>query len=189
MTESEYLIIFEDIFEKHYASLRLYAMRIVGSYEAAEDILQDCLFELWQKRDSVDFSTSIIGYLRKSVFNRSVNYLQSKANHTQHDEMSTSRLQETLLGMIAEEEDNLAYKDLSAQIAKGIHSLPEQCRRVFILSRTYEMKNKEIAEKLNISVKAVEKQITQALKILRDYLKKGEFIPFIICVLHPLLSF
>lgn len=189
MTESEYLIIFEDIFEKHYDSLRLYAMRIVGSYEAAEDVVQDCLFELWQKKDSVDFSISIIGYLRKSVFNRSVNYLQRKSNQMHHDGTDSSCLQEALLGMIAEEEDNLAYKDLYAQIAKGVHSLPEQCRRVFILSRTYEMKNKEIAEKLNISVKAVEKQITQALKILRDYLKKGEFLPFIICLFHPFLLF
>lgn len=189
MTESEYLIIFEDIFEKHYDSLRLYAMHIVGSYEAAEDVVQDCFFEIWQKRDSVDFSTPMIGYLRKSVFNRAINYLQSKSNQMHHDGIDSSRLQEALLGMIIEEEDHLAYKDLSVQITKGIHTLPEQCRRVFILSRTYEMKNKEIAEKLNISVKAVEKQITQALKILRDYLKKGEFLPFIICLFHPFLLF
>lgn len=183
MTESEYLIIFETLFEKHYESLRLYATRIAGSYEAAEDVVQECFVELWQKRDAIDFSTSLSGYLYKSVFNRAVNYLQSKANRIQHDDSCSNRLQEELCNMIVEQEDKLAYKDLSACIAKGIHMLPDQCRKVFLMSRTYDMRNKEIAEKLNVSVKAVEKQITQALRLLRAYLKKNELLPFLLFLL------
>lgn len=187
MTESEYLIIFETLFEKHYGALRLYATRIAGSYEAAEDVVQECFVELWQKRDTIDFSTSLSGYLYKSAFNRAVNYLQSKANRMQHDDSCSNRLQEGLCNMIVEQEDKLAYEDLSACIAKGIDTLPDQCRKIFIMSRTYDMKNKEIAKKLSISVKAVEKQITQALKLLRVYLKKSEILPFIFFVLHLFL--
>ena len=187
MTENEYLLIFERIFEKHYNSLKLYAMRIVGSYDVSEDILQDCFFELWQKRHSIDFSISISSYLYKIVFNRAVNYVHSKANMMQNADSISNQLNEELFSMIAEEEDHLAFQDLSAYVAKGIETLPEQCRRVFIMSRTYEMKNKEIAEKLGISVKAVEKHITQALKVLRAYLMKNEFLPFFILFLPSFL--
>lgn len=187
MTESEYLIIFETLFEKHYESLRLYATRIAGSYEAAEDVVQECFVELWQKRDTIDFSTSLSGYLYKSVFNRAVNYLHSKANRMQHDDSCFSWLQEELCNMIVEQEDKLAYKDLSEWIAKGVDMLPGQCRKIFIMSRTYDMKNKEIAEKLSISVKAVEKQITQALKLLRSYLRENEILPFLLFILHLFL--
>lgn len=187
MTESEYLIIFETLFEKHYESLCLYATRITGSYEAAEDVVQECFVELWQKRDTIDFSTPLRGYLYKSAFNRAVNYLQSKANSMQRDDSCSNRLQEELCNMIAEQEDKLAYKDLSDCIAKGINTLPDQCRKIFIMSRTYDMKNREIAEKLSISVKAVEKQITQALKLLRSYLRKSEILLFLLFGLHLFL--
>ncbi|WP_455593012.1 RNA polymerase sigma-70 factor [Bacteroides sp.] len=187
MTESEYLIIFETLFEKHYDSLRLYATRIAGSYEAAEDVVQECFVELWQKRETIDFSTSLSGYLYKAVFNRAMNYLQNKANRMRHDDRCSDQLREELYNMIVEQEENLVYQDLSACIAKGVHTLPDQCRKVFIMSRTYEMKNKEIAEKLGVSVKAVEKQITQALKLLRAYLKKNEILPFLLFALQHFL--
>lgn len=173
MTENEYLLIFKRIFETHYQPLRLYAMRIVGSYEASEDIIQDCFFELWQNRENIDFTSSLKGYLYKSAFNRSVNYVRSKGVSLK---VNSDRISEELFDMIMEEEEYLVYKDLSLHITKGINTLPEQCRKVFILSRTYELKNKDIAEKLNISVKAVEKHITHALKLLRVYLKKNEIL-------------
>lgn len=189
MTENEYLIIFKSFFEKHYNSLRFYAMRIVGSYDASEDIVQDCFLELWQKRQSIDFSTSLKNYLYKSVFNRSVNYVKSKANTMEDTDSCITMINKELCNQMIDGEELLIYKDLSLGIAKGVKTLPNQCQKIFIMSRTDEMKNKEIAEKLNISVKAVEKQITNALKLLRSYLKKNEFMPILLCVAcHYLVS-
>ena len=61
------------------------------------------------------------------------------------------------------QEHSLLLKELEEEIATYVETLPPQCRRIFLLSRTYGMKNKEIADQLGISIKAVEKQITKAI--------------------------
>lgn len=180
MVEHEYLSIFDKLFNEHYSSLWKHAIRIVGSGEAAEDIVQDCFFELWQSRHSIDFSGPLGGYLFKSISNRSFNYIKSKACSAKVKLSDyEQKNQEELLHVVIEQEVQFDYKELANELRCGINHLPEQCRKIFILSRTHGLKNKEIAEKLAISVKAVEKQITRALKELRAHLKKNEFIPLL----------
>jgi RNA polymerase sigma-70 factor (ECF subfamily) len=67
---------------------------------------------------------------------------------------------------------NLAYSDIEKIIQNTLDALPEQCRKVFSMSRFEDKMNKEISELLNISVKAVESHITKALKIFRNNLKE-----------------
>ena len=64
---------------------------------------------------------------------------------------------------------------LRHEIDDGVSQLSEQCRRVFLLSRETGLKNREIAEQLNISVKAVEKHIGVALSKLRLRLSRSGF--------------
>lgn len=57
----------------------------------------------------------------------------------------------------------LQNEDIRKALEEAINKLPERCREVFVLSKVEELSNKEIAEKLNISVKTVEVQMTKAL--------------------------
>ena len=77
------------------------------------------------------------------------------------------------------------YKELEAQIPIVLGSLPERSREVFLLSRREGLKNREIAEQLGISIKAVEKQISKALFGLKNYLEKNDLLlVFILFLLH-----
>lgn len=67
--------------------------------------------------------------------------------------------------------------ELEKEIELGINSLPEKCRMVFEMSRMEGLKYSEIAEKMNISVKTVEAQMSKALSVLREHLK--EFLSLI----------
>ena len=71
--------------------------------------------------------------------------------------------------------------ELRVEIHQAINSLPDKCKEVFKLSYLYGMKNKEIADALNISLRTVEAHMYKALKILRERLSHlHEFIIFII---------
>jgi RNA polymerase sigma-70 factor (ECF subfamily) len=70
-----------------------------------------------------------------------------------------------------EEKTSLIEQELEDKLNEVLDSLPDRCRQIFVLSRFENKKNKEIAEELNISVKAVEKQITKALATIRTGMK------------------
>jgi RNA polymerase sigma-70 factor (ECF subfamily) len=171
--------IVENLFRKYYKILRAYAYRLSGDKQMAEDIVQDVYYELWKKRNGLVMENAIKFYLFRAIYTKTLNYLNSKA-HTEQEvfEQSTERrIQQIYLqSHLADQESELMYKELCGKINSTINSLPEQCRKVFILSRKYEFKNKEIAEQLDISVKTVEKHISKALSILRTSLKDLELI-------------
>jgi RNA polymerase sigma-70 factor (ECF subfamily) len=73
---------------------------------------------------------------------------------------------------IRDRSESLLVQELEDKIETAIQSLPEACKRVFILSRKKNLKNKEIADLLEIDIKTVEKHITKALTVLRANLKE-----------------
>ena len=113
---------------------------------------------------------SINAYLYRAVYNESLNYLkhekvkmayQSHANHSMDKHESA--------------EDQANVKQLEQRIQTAMNELPEQCRTIFQLSRFEELKYREIADRLGISVKTVENQMGKALKVLRT--KLVEYLP------------
>lgn len=85
-------------------------------------------------------------------------------------------------------DDQLHLSDISREMAVGIDSLPQRCKEIFLLSRENNFKNREIAERLDSSVKAVEKQIAKALQDLKSHLvKAGYLISWILLMLFAFL--
>lgn len=164
----------EQLFKRYYKVLRAYAYRFLNDQYASEDIVQDVFFELWNKRDDILFEGAVKAYLFKSTYHKCLNYLKSKAYITQDSLERTNEnkiLEDYLQSQQFDQESSLLMNELQEEIDKVISTLPEQCKKVFLLSREKSLKNKEIADKLNISVKAVEKHISKALKELRIQLK------------------
>jgi RNA polymerase sigma-70 factor (ECF subfamily) len=75
-------------------------------------------------------------------------------------------------------ENGYEEKELAHQIKAAINTLPEKCREIFVLSRFSDMKYKEIASKLNLSPKTVERQVSIALEKLRQTLKHVSYLMF-----------
>ena len=170
----------ENLFTQYYQILRAYALRYVQNQDAAEDIVQDVFFELWLRRNEIDFDLPMKAYLFKSVLNKSRNYIYDKRVKDKISFDSDNDIQfidDYLQSFVVYQEDSLLLKDLDREIKTYVESLPEQCHRIFIMSRSLNLKNKDIALRLGISIKTVEKQITKALSGLRNHLKeKGLFL-------------
>ncbi|MEN8115644.1 MAG: RNA polymerase sigma-70 factor [Bacteroidota bacterium] len=157
---------FEQLFHKYYSHLCLFASKIIEDEIAAEEIVQDFFVKLWEKRDYLSIDTSVKNYFFRSVKNHCL-------NHIKHNNIKTRHAQQ----VIAEAEknhfnDNFIEVDLAKKLEESIQALPEKRREIFRLSREEGLKYREIAEKLNISIKTVEAQMGLAIKTLREKLKR-----------------
>lgn len=162
--------VFEDVFREHYEALCHYAYTLLRDRDDAEEEVQALFLAFWERRETILISTSLKAYLFRSVHNRCLNrikHLSIRDEHRQHVHYVGET--PTLSPM-----DALASSELSERIDEAMKSLPEQCRRVFYLSRFEELRYGEIAERLGISAKTVENQIGKALRILRTEL--AEFL-------------
>ena len=154
---------FEKIFKSSYKSLCSFANRIVRSHELAEEIVDDVFCNLWKNRARIQITSSFRSYLITSVRNKSLDCLRKRKNEKNSVLESASSV--PCRQSIAYE--NMAFEELSRRIEAAIQELPRQCRTIFLMSRDQDLKYKEIAEILNISIKTVDTQMGRALKYLR----------------------
>lgn len=169
-------ILFEDLFHDYYCPLLAFANKYTNDKQASEDIVQDVFLALWMKRKSIDFDNSIKPYLYKATYNKSISYLNSLQESLSIDEQNIKlQLQQKIISY--DLQDSLLLKEISDEIISCVDTLPEQCRKVFLLSRGKGLKNKEIALQLNISEKTVEGHISKALAELRAHLKRLDLLP------------
>lgn len=159
---------YEALFKEHYAGLRLFATRILQDQDAAEDVVQEVFLNLWRKRKSLMIKTSVQSYLFSAVRN-------GCHNNIRHHKI-VDRHEKRLLGQDKVENQNgyqqLVLREVSEAITETIKSFPDHTQQMFSMSRFEQLKYKEIAEKLGISVKTVEAHIGRVLKALRTNLKQ-----------------
>ncbi|HEY1060639.1 MAG TPA: RNA polymerase sigma-70 factor [Daejeonella sp.] len=159
---------FEVVFKTHYVKLTLYANRFLNDIDISKEIASDSLTFLWEKRGTLLFTTSVTAYLYKVVQNKCLNHIKHQRIE---NEYVNYMIRNKLLDEIPEHDTNPYHeKELAEQIRQAIDTLPEKCKLVFEMSRFEYLKNKEIAERLNISQNTVERHITIALEKLRKSL-------------------
>ncbi len=154
---------FERTFREHYAPLCRYALGIVGDADNAEEVVQDVFMRVWEKRETLTITVSVKAYLYRAVHNSCLNLVQRNKAHV--------RLDEAPLRVVhAAEEPGTNTGELERAVADALATLPKECRRVFELSRFEELKYREIADLLGISIKTVENQVGKALRLMRERL-------------------
>ncbi len=158
---------YEQIFRTHYAPMARYATSIVRNYTIGEEIAQEVLMYIWEKRDRITLTGSLKAYLFSSIKNKCINYIKLELPKLQ----STTDLNQISTLTSAElTSDDTAYMKKKIQFA--INQLPEKCKNIFVLSRYGGLTYAEIADDLEISVKTVENQVSIALKKLKETLSE-----------------
>lgn len=153
---------FDAIFRAWYAPLVRATQAIVRDATVAEELVQDAMLELWRRRAQLDGDGSAQAYLFRATRNRALNHLRHLA--VQRKNAGALQADEAEEASAPAE---LVAQELEAAVHEAIAALPPRCREVFELSRGRGLKYGEIAEALDISVKAVEANMGRALKSLR----------------------
>lgn len=168
--------LFDDLFRQYSKPLFYYAAKFVDD-EAARDIVQDVFVKLWDDKN-LTIKHSLNALLFTMVRNNCLQHLEKMKVRNKYLESAKLKLQEEELRFYMEEKTSLLEQELENKLNEVLGNLPDRCRQIFTLSRFENKKNKEIAEELDISVKAVEKQITKALGTIRTEMK--DYLPLLI---------
>lgn len=165
---------FDQLYNKYWEELYLTAFLVLRNKEASKDIVQEIFIWLWEKRKSFQI-ISLKPYLKAAVKFKVANYIRSgKIRKTFFDFALNINFNE----LSSSSEELLEVKELKELIHQVVTNLPEKCREIFRLSREENLSNQEISQRLKISIKTVENQMTIALHRLRHAIKPFLFILF-----------
>ncbi|WP_196889081.1 RNA polymerase sigma-70 factor [Aureivirga sp. CE67] len=156
---------YELLFKRHYLELCLFANKYVNCSETAEEIVQDLFCKVWEKRKTLNIKTCMKSYLYGAVKLNCLSYLRDQEIRSKHLKDIKNNIDTTLYS------DELEENELKEKIYLAIRQLPEQRRKIFELSRFENLKYREIAEKMDLSPKTIENQMSKALKFMRANLK------------------
>ncbi|MEY8686959.1 RNA polymerase sigma-70 factor [Bacteroides sp. AN502(2024)] len=173
MTEREILIkvkngdtvAFERLYDCYWLKVYNFAQLYIPSSFEVSEVTQEVFIKVWESRETIDENKNFDGFLfiitRNIIFNYSRQYFNEL-----NFKMTALRGIENLYDM----EEELDAADLREYINCLVDQLPVQRRRIFKMSREQNLSNKEIAELCAVSEKAIERQITLALKFIKDNL-------------------
>lgn len=163
MTSDEFKIVFKE----YYSPLTHFAADLLKDKQSAEDVVQEVFVRIWNQNEVMDMKKNIKSYLFTSVRNAALDHITKNKKVTLVSDTSDY---EKNVGYEYSDDKNDEYilKDL---ISNSLRQLPPRCYDIFVLSKLKGYSQKEIAEKLGISIKTIENQMTKAYKILRELLK------------------
>lgn len=157
------------LFDRHYPLLIGDIYRLIPDVSTCQDLAQELFVDLWNKRETLDIHSSLRAYLRRAAVNKSLNYIKANRRIQFEETEDLAYLPDTSQQDSGKREKQDTLEDA---LHAAIDTLPEKCRIVFNLSRFEQLSHREIAEKLGISVKTIENQITKAMKMLREAMHK-----------------
>jgi len=160
------------LYEKYAPKLLGFSRKYLNSDIEAEETVQEVFIRIWEKRGNIDERQSFSSYIFQAAKHRIFNGFRKKVNE-----------QAYLDFLIASEERKdrftemeVEYREIKLKAEQAISAMPPKRQEIFRLSREQGLKNKEIADKLKISIKTVENQMGQALKFLREELKEYQLV-------------
>lgn len=168
---------FERLFKKYHAPLFLYAQKFVEDEDLALDLVQDVFTALWEKRRLETNEEHLKAFLFHTLRNNCLNQLKHKEVVRKHKEGRMAGLVLEELEYYKSGEQSLIENEDLEKIWQAIGSLSAVHREVIELSRIEGLKNKEIAERLDVPLRTVETRLFRALSDLRSKLPEKTFFP------------
>ncbi|MEM9673502.1 MAG: RNA polymerase sigma factor [Cyclobacteriaceae bacterium] len=162
-TSKEFSLLYDHYWEKVYAV----CYHHTGDVDLAQDMTQDIFTSVWERRDNLRIEKSMEHYLVKSAKMKVFEHFRNQAIREKH-EVAIAQTQST---SVADTDGKVAHSLLSQEINVWVSRLSERCRRVFLMSREQGLSNKQIAQKLRVSERAVQQHISHALEKLKQNLR------------------
>ena len=173
---------FTHIYEKYFRRIQSFSFQFIYDHDEAENLAQEALLHLWQNRESIDSINGIQSFLYTYAKSKCLNMIRhNKVKDKFKSEVLNKKERELDIEILNSIQfDTLELTELERLIQESINDLPPKTREVFIKKRFEDKKNAEIADEMQVTLKAVEAHMTKALKILKLKLSDYMFFLFIL---------
>lgn len=160
---------FTKIFDHYEPRLYAFVLKMTRSATSAEEIVQELFIKLWTNRSSVASIQNPRSYIFRMATNRTANYLKSLARNSRVEKKASDIANNS----INSTDEIMDLKEMTEQVHKLLGQLPEQQKKVYLMSRKDGLKTEEIATRLNLSEKTVKNHLTAALRFIRERLRQS----------------
>ena len=164
----------ERVVEQYGDMLYRLCLVTLGSRADAEDVVQDVFFNIWKNRHRISTDDPLYKYLLKAVYNRAINYIWKHKRDTEYRSWYGSQIDRMVFDYYDPDKNPILAKiydnDMRQQLRQAVDELPDKRREIFRMRFFENMSNKEIGERLGLTVSTVENHMYLALKNLRDKL-------------------
>ena len=165
---------FEELYIRYYDPLYYYCKKFLNDEAAAEDIVQDIFMYLWETHDTLNITSSFSGYIYASAHNRVLKTIRQFDVHMRYAQNILMNTNEST----NETEDTIIDNDYASLLNEFTERLTPKQKEVFCLSRIEGLSYKEISDRLQISIPAVQKHASIVLEKIKEYLKRHTNIHF-----------
>lgn len=172
------LTAFQQLYSQYYVPLCVYAKQYTRIKEIAEEIVQDVFLNIWEHKGQLKITVSFKAYLFTAIRNQCLNHLKHLQVIQEYNEYYTQLLKDAQDYYILSQETGdsiLIANELEKSLMEAIDSLPDCCRKIFLMSRFEGLKHQDIADNLGVTLNTVHKQMSIALDKLRIALKNYNF--------------
>lgn len=159
---------FKQLFDDYFDAIRSFIFYRCGDTDMASDMAQDVFMKVWEKRDQLN-NDNLKSLLYKIANDLVISNYRKGLTRNDYEQSIALQSNDSV-----SPEDELAFEELKSTYSKALEKMPETQRVVFLMSRNEELKYQEIADCLDIGVKAVEKRMSAALQFLRTELLMTE---------------
>lgn len=179
MENNQNLLTFGELYQTYKERFLRLAISYVKEESIAEDFVTDSFVSYWENRHKLPEGANIHAYILVSLKNECLTYLNRLRKEQEIVDHLRSQQEWELDFQISSLEacnpQEIFSEEVQQLVNKAIESLPTKTKEVFLLSRMEYLTNREISERLGVSIKAVEFHITKALKVMRIALK--DYLP------------
>ena len=170
---------FDELYLAYYPAMLSYARMFLRD-QWAEDVVQDVFFNIWKNRHRISTDDPLYKYLLKAVYNRAINYIWKHKRDTEYRSWYGSQIDRMVFDYYDPDKNPILAKiydnDIRQQLRQAVDELPDKRREIFRMRFFENMSNKEIGERLGLTVSTVENHMYAALKQLRRKLSKEQLL-------------
>lgn len=158
--------VFEALYHRYHKRLYSFVFKYLKSRELSEDAVHDTFIKLWEHRRDID--SNVKGFLFTSARNHVMNMIRNNKRKV----LKQVQIERSRKKSANKTEEVILYSEYQQILAKGVQKLPEGKREIFQLKTVHELSNREIAERLDITIHTVKSQYYEASKFIKKYLDK-----------------
>lgn len=175
-------VAFKTIFDLHVQKVYRYVKNFLRNHEDSQDLTQSIFLKIWERRLKVDPEKPFDSFLFTVTYRCIMDYFRSRSRELPYLELDPEG--DFYTPSLLDTESRVRQHEIESLYSRALAQLPEKRRHIFELSRHQGLSHKEIAEKLSISVKTVENQITAALASIRAFFLDNEFSIFWVSAIY-----